>query len=233
MIPLYDNNPTERAPIATVGLMALCVLVYLFQITLDEREALIWIYRLGAIPAVVTGKATLSPELKGAIPVSATLVTSMFLHGSMLHLAGNMLYLWIFGNNIEDALGRVRFCLFYLLCGVIAALAHIAMAPASKVPMVGASGAISGILGAYLLLYPRAQVVVLIPIGIFLQLVRLPAVIVLLLWFALQLLFNLAAGGSEEGGGVAWMAHIGGFLAGIILLFLLKPRQISFFGSGS
>jgi membrane associated rhomboid family serine protease len=232
VIPLYDDNPTRRVPVLTVALIALCVGVFLIQVGLDERAATVWIYRLGAIPAVVTGELRLHPDLAGTVPASGTLITSMFLHGGFFHLAGNMLYLWIFGNNIEDALGHGRFLAFYLAAGVLAALAHIYQAPASEVPMIGASGAISGVLGAYLLLYPRAQVGVLVPIGFILTVVRLPAVVVLLLWFVFQFLSNAFGGGSGEGGGVAWMAHIGGFVAGMVLLFLFKPRRVPLFGDG-
>ncbi|HKJ87157.1 MAG TPA: rhomboid family intramembrane serine protease [Gammaproteobacteria bacterium] len=232
MIPLYDDNPTSSPPVVTVGLIGLSVAVFLFQFfMLNQQDATIMIYRLGAIPAVVTGEVRLHPDLAAGVPAEATLVTSMFLHGGFLHIAGNMLYLWIFGNNVEDALGHVRFLLFYLIGGVVAALAHIYMNPTSEVPMIGASGAISGVLGAYLLLYPRAQVMVLIPIIIIFQLVRLPAVVVLLLWFLFQFLSNLFAGTQGEGG-VAWMAHIGGFLAGIVLLFLFKRREVPLFGDG-
>jgi len=231
VIPLYDDNPTSRPAVVTIGLIAACVGVFLFQALLDQQAATAWIYRLGAIPAVVTGEVRLHPDLAGVVPAPATLFTSMFLHGGVLHLAGNMLYLWIFGNNIEDALGHVRFVLFYLIAGALAAGAHIFMDPTSEVPMIGASGAISGVLGAYLLLYPRAQVTVLIPIGFILQMVRLPAVVVLLLWFLFQFLSNLFASG-QGGGGVAWMAHIGGFVVGIGLLFVFKRRDVPLFGDG-
>jgi membrane associated rhomboid family serine protease len=231
VIPLYDDNPTRLNPVVTVALIAACVAEYLLQASLSKDAALAWIYQYGAIPAVVTGEVGLHPEVRGPLPAQATLVSSMFLHGGLMHLAGNMLYLWIFGNNVEDALGHGRFIAFYLISGIVAALAHIASAPGSTVPMVGASGAISGVLGAYLLLYPRAQVTVLVPIGIILQLVRLPAVVVLLLWFLIQFLSNLFAG-SGATGGVAWMAHLGGFLAGMVLLLFLKPRQTPLFGDG-
>ncbi|MFP4615503.1 MAG: rhomboid family intramembrane serine protease [Thiohalorhabdus sp.] len=232
MIPLYDDNPTSRPPVVTVALIALCVVAFLGQISMTEQAATRLIYQLGAIPAVITGELRLHPDLAGTVPAQATLFTSMFLHGGLLHLGGNMLYLWIFGNNVEDALGHFRFLLFYLAGGVVAALAHIYTDAGSEVPMIGASGAISGVLGAYLLLYPKAQVAVLIPIGIILQLVRLPAVVVLLLWFLFQFLSNVFAGAQEGGGGVAWMAHIGGFLAGMVLLFLFKRRGVPLFGDG-
>lgn len=231
MIPLYDDNPTRRRPVLTVGLIGLCIGVFLFQAGLAPETARLWILRLGAIPAVITGDLRLPPELAGGVPASMTLITSMFLHGGLMHLGGNMLYLWIFGNNVEDALGHGRFILFYAASGILATLAHIFSDPGSEAPMIGASGAISGVLGAYLLLYPRAQVAVLIPIGFILQVVRLPAVIVLGLWFLFQFLSNLFASG-EGGGGVAWMAHVGGFFFGLVLLFLFKPRDVALFGDG-
>jgi membrane associated rhomboid family serine protease len=152
----------------------------------------------------------------------------MFLHGGFMHLIGNMLYLWIFGNNIEDAMGHVRFVGFYLLCGVIAAMSHSFSDPGSVMPMIGASGAISGVLGAYLLLYPRAHVLVLIPLGFFFWRMYVPAFIVLGFWFALQLISGTVTVGGGEGG-VAWFAHIGGFLAGMVLIGFFKHRSVRFF----
>jgi membrane associated rhomboid family serine protease len=151
----------------------------------------------------------------------------MFLHGGWLHLIGNMLFLWIFGNNIEDAVGHLRFIIFYLLCGGMAALAQIAVQPDSVVPMIGASGAVSGVLGAYLLLYPRAKVLVLVPIWIFLKFVEVPAVLMLVVWFSLQLLSGLFSPPGEAG--IAFWAHIGGFVAGLVLIPLFKKRSVRLF----
>jgi membrane associated rhomboid family serine protease len=186
----------------------------------------LFVYQYGAIPAVLFGSESLPPEA-AVLPASLTLLTSMFLHGGFMHLIGNMLYLWIFGNNIEDAMGHARFILFYIVCGIAAALTHAWMDPGSAIPMIGASGAISGVLGAYLLLYPRAHVLVLIPLGFFTRMMYIPAGFVLGFWFLLQLLNSgLAAGG---GGGVAWFAHIGGFIAGMILIGFFKHRSVRFF----
>ena len=215
MIPLKDDNPTERPPVVTVALIASCVLVFLWQASLAERRAIEVVYALGLIPAVLLGDQSLPPGL-AMVPPGVTLVTSMFLHGGFMHLAGNMLYLWIFGNNVEDELGHVRFTLFYLLCGLGAAAAQIAPDPGSAIPMIGASGAISGVLGAYLVLHPHAKVLVLIPLGWFLYLARWPAFVVLGLWILFQII-NAAVAPSGEGG-VAWWAHIGGFVAGLVLL---------------
>lgn len=227
MIPLHDDNPTEITPFLTISFIAACVLVFLFQTTLSEEQEFLFVYQYGAIPGVLFGHKALPPEM-ASLPVVASLVTSMFLHGGWMHLIGNMLYLWIFGNNIEDAMGHGRFIVFYLTCGILAALTHAVTAPSSTVPMVGASGAISGVLGAYLLLYPRAQVMVLIPLGFFSQLTCIPAGFVLAFWFVLQLLSGGASVG-RGGGGVAWFAHVGGFVAGMALVGLFKRRDVRFF----
>jgi len=224
MIPLHDDNPTELAPVLTVGLIGACVLVFLWQSSLGEEGGLRAIYSFGLIPAVLFDHVVLTEEL-ARVPATATLVTSMFMHGGWGHLLGNMLYLWIFGNNIEDRLGHGRFILFYLLCGLAAAFAQALPDTASQVPMVGASGAISGVLGAYLLLFPHARILVLIPIGFYPYTLRLPALAVLGLWFLLQLISSMATTPGE--GGVAFGAHIGGFVAGLALLplFLLTVRR--------
>ena len=186
-----------------------------------------FVYQFGAIPAVVFGQAQLPAELT-ALPAMGTLVSSMFLHGGWMHLIGNMLYLWIFGNNIEDVMGHTKFIIFYAACGILAALSHAVIDPNSTVPMVGASGAISGILGAYLLLYPRARVMVLIPLGFFMHTIYVPAGVVLGLWFVMQILSGGMSLG-HEGGGVAFFAHIGGFVAGILLIGLFKHPHVKFF----
>lgn len=215
MIPLHDDNPTRHLPLITIALIALCGLVYLWQLAGGESEAARQAYRFGLIPAVLLGEKTLPVGLNPVAP-EWTMLTSMFLHGGLLHLGGNMLYLWIFGNNVEDALGPLRFTLFYLLAGVVAALAQTLSEPHSTIPMIGASGAISGVLGAYLVLHPRANVLVLIWLGVFSQLVRVPAFVVLGFYAALQVVNATLAQAGE--GGVAWFAHLGGFLAGLLLI---------------
>ena len=179
MIPLHDDNPTQSTPILTIALITICVLVYFFQAALGPRGGETIIYSLGVIPAVLLDKVELSRDLV-LVPAELTIFTSMFLHGGFLHLAGNMLYLWIFGNNIEDALGKVRFLIFYFLCGIVAAFGQIMQDPDSTIPMVGASGAISGVLGAYLLLFPHARVLVLVPMGFFMQMMPYAFTIVVL-----------------------------------------------------
>ena len=226
MIPLHDDNPTTLRPVVTIALMVLCTLVFLWELSLGPVGLERAVYAFGAIPAVLFDQLRLNPAL-AVIPPELTLLTSMFMHGGWMHLLGNMLYLWIFGNNVEDAMGHGRFLLFYLLCGLIAALGHAWLDPASRVPMIGASGAISGVLGAYLLLYPHARVLVGIPFGFFVHTVYLPAMLVLGMWFLLQILNSAAASGGQ--GGVAWFAHIGGFIAGMVLLPLFKRRGVRLF----
>jgi membrane associated rhomboid family serine protease len=175
---------------------------------------------LGVIPAVLLGGESLPPD-RALIPPWLSVLTSMFLHGDWLHIIGNMLYLWIFGNNIEDAMGHARFVVFYVLCGTAGALAQSAMDTGSTLPMIGASGAIAGVLGAYAVLFPRAHVLVLVPLGFFSQVMRLPAMLVLGFWFILQFLAGGFAASGEEGG-VAYWAHIGGFVTGVALIFLFR-----------
>ena len=210
MIPIRDDMPAHRPPVVTVSLILVCVLVFLWQQSQGGSGMMRAIYSYGMIPAALLGEARLPPEL-AVLPPWATLFTSMFLHGGWMHLLGNMLYLWIFGNNVEDRLGHLGFLAFYLLAGLVAAGVQIVPDPDSEIPMVGASGAISGILGAYLVLYPHARVLVLIPIGfMFLYYVR--AFWLLVIWLTIQVVSGLAAPAGE--GGVAWWAHVGGFAAG-------------------
>jgi len=223
MIPLHDDNPTTIRPIITIAFMAMCVLVFLWQVSHDPRGQQVIVYSLGVIPAVLLEGAQLPPEIAWIAP-SATVFTSMFLHGGWMHLIGNMLYLWIFGNNVEDAMGHVRFVFFYLLCGVAAVFAQALPNTDSTIPMIGASGAISGILGAYLLLHPNSRVLVMVPLGIVMQSIRLNAKWVLGFWFAMQLFSSLTA--DPDKGGVAFGAHIGGFIAGMALIPVFKYKKV-------
>jgi len=215
MIPLKDNIPTRTKPIITASLIIVNILIFLWQrlgLTPGESSALYRYY--GLVPHEFFIALMSRYEL---LPYNlATLFTSMFLHGGFIHLGGNMLYLWIFGNNIEDSLGHKRFVFFYLCSGVVAALFQLLYDPASSVPMIGASGAISGILGAYLLLFPYARIKTLIFILIFIKVVELPAVVLLTIWFFMQIIF------SQEG--VAWYAHIGGFIFGLVTIKLFTMR---------
>jgi membrane associated rhomboid family serine protease len=223
MIPLRDDNPSTHPPLVTIAFISACVLVFLWQFSLGPVRGEQVIYALGAIPAVLLGLRELPPELV-LVPSAMTTLTSMFMHGGWMHLIGNMLYLWIFGDNVEDSMGHVRFVMFYILCGLAAVFAQALPDPSSTIPMVGASGAISGVLGAYLLLYPHARVLVAIPFGFILHTVRIPAGIVLVMWFALQLLSNTMTPAGQ--GGVAFRAHIGGFIAGMVLIPLFKHRRL-------
>lgn len=227
LFPFRDDNPTLRQPVVTVALIGLNVIVFLYQMSLGSAGER-FIFGYGMIPAVVFGEANLPPGFP-TLPAWMTIFTSMFLHGSIMHIVGNMLFLWVFGNNIEDAMGPARYLVFYLLCGIAAAFAQAAIDPHSHIPMVGASGAISGVLGAYLVLHPRAHVDSLLFLGIFIRVITLPAMIVLGLWFALQV-FNALAMRAEGEGGVAFMAHIGGFVAGAVLVFAFRERRVVLWG---
>jgi membrane associated rhomboid family serine protease len=229
MIPLHDDNPTEIAPVVTVAIIAICTFVFLWQVSLGGQGLQATVYSLGVIPAVLLNKVDLPAEAV-LVPAYLTVITSMFLHGGFMHLAGNMLYLWIFGNNVEDAMGHMRFVIFYLLCGSAAVAGQVLQNPASEIPMIGASGAISGVLGAYLLLYPHARVLVLVPFGFYMRMMYLPAGWVLGLWFVIQILSSLIT--SPAGGGVAWFAHIGGFLAGMVLIHFFKSRRVTLLHPG-
>lgn len=215
MFPLRDDNPTRRTPVVTYGLVALCGAVWLGVqgAGLDPLRLEASVCDFGAIPAEIVGAGGVArgPCEPGGLTGGA-LLTSMFLHGDWLHLLGNLWFLWIFGNNVEDALGRVRFVGFYLVVGIVAALAHVASVPGSPLPMVGASGAISGVMGAYLVLFPHARVKTLLFLLLFVTILELPAWIYLLYWFGLQLVSSALGAGS----GVAFWAHIGGFVAGAV-----------------
>ena len=223
-VPLYDDSPARRTPAFTYGVIGLCALVFLWQQSLPAGQERAAEYGLGMLPAVIFGYATLPARL-AFVPPYATVITSMFLHGGWLHLLGNMLYLWIFGKGVENALGSWRFAFLYLASGVAAAMTQALMNPTSEVPMIGASGAIAGALGAYLLLYPRGNVVVFIWVLIFVRLLQVPAMILLGLWFLLQLT-NAASAGEP---GVAVWAHVGGFITGMILVLLMRPRDVPLF----
>lgn len=227
MIPIRDENPTHSTPFVTVALIVANVVVFVLQMLQTPEAQQQFVFAWGAIPNEIVSGWDLLP----AIPVAwLTLFTSMFMHGGLMHLGGNMLYLWIFGNNIEDRLGHVGFLFFYVLGGLVAALSHVVFDPASEIPMVGASGAISAVLGAYMLAYPRAHVIVLLWIVFFVRFIRVPAILMLGVWFFMQLsgFFNEM---NREGGGVAWLAHIGGFVAGVVLAFFagVRPKRPAYY----
>jgi len=215
MIPIQDQNPTHRFPAVTTTLIALNAIAFILQFSALQSNEL-W-------EPFANAWALIPLQLTNAFGAEFyTIFSSMFLHGSLMHIAGNMLYLWIFGDNIEDKLGRGRFVIFYLLCGIIAALAHVMIDPDSNIPTIGASGAVAGVLGGYLLLYPMVSVTTVIPIFLFRR-VQLPAWILLGLWFAMQLFSGFTQ--SAESAGVAFWAHIGGFAAGFLLVRLVGPTH--------
>jgi len=235
VIPLRDSNPVRRVPVVTYGLIAACVLVFLYELTLEGagRGAGLAVFfdRYGVVPSRLAAALNRGEPTSPAV---LAVLSSMFLHAGWLHLLGNMLYLWIFGNNVEDRLGRPLYLGFYLAGGVVAALAQVAVAPGSQVVLVGASGAIAAVLGAYLVLYPGARVLSLVFFGLFYQLVNVPAVIVLGLWFVLQLLPGITSLGAETatGGGTAFFAHIGGFAAGMVAGLIVRAGTARPMGVG-
>ena len=212
MIPLRDTQPSRTTPIVTVGIIAVNVLVFLYQFSLDRFSVNHLIAEYGVIPDRLH---------------ALSLVTSMFLHGGWMHLIGNMWFLWIYGDNVEDVLGHAKYLLFYLLAGVAAGLLQVAFNWDSRVPMIGASGAIAGVMGAYLIKFPRARVLTLIPVFVFFTTVEVPAVFILLYWFVIQFFSGVGSIGYSHlsQGGVAWFAHIGGFVAGMILILLMGTRD--------
>jgi membrane associated rhomboid family serine protease len=228
MIPLKDDSPSASKPYVTISLIAGCAGVFLWQRSLDTAASRQAVAALGAVPAVLLTDARLPLDLQW-IPRFASPLTSMFLHGGWMHLLGNMLFLWIYGDNVEDAMGHARYLVFYLLCGVAAIFVQALSNPHSPYPIIGASGAISGVLGAYLLLFPRARVLTLVLLPFFFTTLELRAMLLLLLWFAVQLISDLAV--PDGGASVAFRAHIGGFLTGMLLVPFLKRRDVALFAA--
>jgi membrane associated rhomboid family serine protease len=236
VIPLRDANPTRRPALVTLAIVVACGIAFGWELGLQARgeSALAAaITDWGVVPGRLTAAWDRGDLLSGE---SLTLLSSQFLHGGWLHLLGNLLYLWIFGNNVEDRMGRAGFLLFYLIGGVVAGLTQVAIDPDSTIPTIGASGAIAATLGAYLVFFPGAKVTSLVFLGFFYQLVRVPAAIVLVLWFVLQLLDGIGSLGLSQGGGVAFFAHIGGFVFGAAVAWLLtllgRGGSASRFGVG-
>jgi rhomboid family protein len=220
LIPLKDDNPTRIVPFVTVALILANSIVFVYELLLPPDSSKALILALGVTPGEITRAALHEPGRLGHVAV--TLLTAMFLHANIPHVAMNMLYLWIFGNNIEDVMGHGRFLVFYLLCGLLASLTQVMASPHSKLPMIGASGAISGVLGAYLILFPAARVLTLLFFVVFFRVISIPAIIVLGFWFLLQV---LNAGHTGTGGGVAVLAHIGGFVSGVVLIAPFRRRR--------
>lgn len=216
MIPIRDEIPTRSVPLVNYALIAANILVFLFQSMLGAEEQTL-VYEFALIPVQFTSGIGL-----GDI---TDIFTSMFMHAGLAHIGGNMLYLWIFGDNIEDRMGRGRYLIFYLIGGLVASLTHILTNPTSQIPTVGASGAIAAVLGAYLVLYPQSRVLTLVPLGFYLRMTMLPAVVVLGLWFVLQFFSGVMSLGGPDVGGVAFWAHIGGFVAGVVLAKVFAGRE--------
>jgi membrane associated rhomboid family serine protease len=231
LFPIGDDNSQRRTtPIVTWVLIAINVLVYIFLQGATGANAFTFAYSV--VPYEITNNVDLVGDFRiggglvrlfhGPTPIWLTIFSAMFMHGGLSHIGGNMLYLWIFGDNVEDNMGRVRFLIFYVLCGILASAAHILVAPNSRIPSLGASGAIAGVLGAYLIMFPHNSVRVIA----FMQVIQMPAIIVVGLWGLLQFINGFGTLG-QTGGGVAYMAHVGGFVAGIVLCFFFRDRSLS------
>ena len=220
MIPYKDDNPIHIIPFSTILVIALNILVFIMQL-LSREDGRSIVYSYGAIPHnIITFQSSqpISPVL--------TIFTSMFMHGGLFHLAWNMLYFWIFGNNIEERLGHVRFIFFYLFCGVVAAFSHALLSSGSNIPMIGASGAVAGMLGAYILLFPMSKVHTLIFLGFYITVVKIPALIVIGFWAIIQVVSGLITQGTANQGGIAFFAHVGGFVAGLLTIKLWQPGRL-------
>lgn len=220
MIPIRDKNPSGTFPYITIGIIVINVLIFLYELSLDS-ELGEFIMKYAVVPLKIKHYSQY-PDLTFA-SISFPFVSSMFLHGGFIHLIGNMWYLWIFGDNIEDKLGHFKFFGFYILCGIIALSVHVLFNSQSDIPCIGASGAIAGVLGAYMVTFPYARIVTIVPLFVFIQVIELPAMVVLGFWFVIQF-FNGATSitASTSGAGVAWWAHIGGFAAGIIIFYIIR-----------
>ena len=225
MIPLKDDNPTKTFPIITILIITINIFVYFYMLTLDDDSARNLVNLYGATPYELMHGFGFNKGV--SLSIIFTVITSMFLHGGIFHLLSNMLYLWVFGNNIEDSMGHFRFIVFYAICGSVAVFAHALINQGSTLPMIGASGAISGLLGGYLILFPRARILTLLPLGFFIQVVKIPALFFLGFWIAFQIINSTLSIG-KGGDGIAWFAHVGGFLAGLVLIVFFKKRNSKF-----
>ncbi|HHY12571.1 MAG TPA: rhomboid family intramembrane serine protease [Firmicutes bacterium] len=225
MIPIRDTQRSHRRPFVNWTIILLNILVFGFQLTLTEPALQSFIVKWGVIPGVITNPGKYPPAVLVQTSGMAGIFTSLFIHVGWVHLIGNMLYLFIFGDNVEDILGHGKYLLFYFACGAVASVAHVVSDPASLVPTVGASGAVAGVLGAYFVNFPRSRVLALIPIGVFLPVVEVPSIVFLFLWFFTNLLSGVASLGVQAQGGVAWWAHIGGFVVGMALSVVWRQRH--------
>ena len=218
MFPIYDDIPTKKFPLITVVIIIINAVVFIYQTSLGDGHNA-FVYYMGLIPYEISHNIEIMKN--GPSLIYSAIFTSMFIHGGFIHIAGNMLFLWIFGNNVEDYMGRINFIIFYFICGIASALTQISTDLNSTIPIIGASGAIAGVLGAYLVLYPKAKVNTVIIFGFFIRVIKIPAVIVLSFWIIYQFLYGISSLGKNSGeGGTAWFAHIGGFLMGFLLIKL-------------
>jgi len=223
MIPLRDRNPSGSFPLVTLLIIVTCTVAFLYELAAgpDLKRVL---YEYALIPGHVT--EGLQNGRLGLAGAAAPFFTMMFLHGGWLHLIGNMWFLWIFGDNVEDTLGPVRYLFFYVICGLAAGVTHYLLGPSSALPTVGASGAIAGVLAGYAVLFPGARVLTLVPLGFFIRIMDLPALAVIGIWFVIQVISSFLSFGMTETGGVAFSAHVGGFVAGLLLVWLFRPRRV-------
>ncbi|MGI6632159.1 MAG: rhomboid family intramembrane serine protease [Bacillota bacterium] len=226
MIPIRDTQRSRTRPVVNWLLILVNLLVFIYELGLSDRALNLFTVKYGVIPAVLTDSGSFTRETLMMTSGWFSLVTSLFVHVGWVHVLGNLMYLFIFGDNVEDRMGHGRYLAFYLTSGIIASLAHVFSSPSSTVPTVGASGAIAGVLGAYFVMFPRARVLALIPIGFFLPMIEVPSIVFLFLWFITNLFSGVASLGATAQGGVAWWAHIGGFVAGMVLAFVFRrPRR--------
>jgi membrane associated rhomboid family serine protease len=225
MIPLRDTERSHGRPFVNWSLIILNFLVFVYELTMTDVGLQNFVIKWGVIPRIIANGSSVPPQVLQHTSGLFGFLTSLFIHVGWVHFAGNMLYLFIFGDNVESILGHTKYLLFYLATGLTAGVAHVVSDPMSVVPTVGASGAIAGVLGAYFLNFPRSRVLAIIPIGLFLPMVEVPSIVFLFLWFLTNLFSGVASLGIQAQGGVAWWAHIGGFVAGMVLSILLRPKR--------
>lgn len=223
MIPLKDENPSSTFPIVNIILIVTNCFFFIYLNYFVPGTTRSIIFQLGFIPYELSHLVDIDP--KNLVPVPLTIFTAMFMHGGWLHLLSNMLYLWIFGDNVEDVLGHLKYLFFYIMCGIAATLAHGFLNIDSRVPTLGASGAIAGVLGAYMFLFPKVRIKTILILFVFIKIVYIPTIIILGYWILIQILSGLAEYDSKTGGGIAWFAHIGGFVAGLVLIVMMKKRK--------
>ncbi|RKQ60364.1 membrane associated rhomboid family serine protease [Thermovibrio guaymasensis] len=222
MIPLKDINPSRTTPVVTILIIIICFFVFLYEVILPPDLRKVFISMFAVIPYEITHGVDIPPP--DPLTPYGNLVSYQYLHGSWMHILGNMLFLWVFGDNVEDKLGKLKYFIFYTVCGIVAALIQVLVYPNSNIPLIGASGAISGVLGAYAVLFPRAQIITLVFIFFLVDIVAVPAAVWIAAWFTIQFISAMVSATHLSMGGVAWFAHIGGFIAGIVLVKLMRVK---------